>query len=801
MTQPLSAKARGLSRRRFFAETPVCSGKSPKQTKVLSKNPRLLGKKSEAAEGRQKKSSIFANHTCLIMKKILTALIGTLLIMNSCTVKEENGYIGPAAQQAENGVMTPEAMHELGYLSDAQRSPDGKTILYGITYTSVEKNAACRNLWVCNPDGSGKKQLTRYAQSVNAARWSLDGNAVYFLQGGQLWKAPYKNGKLGKKVQLTDVAAGVSDYKISPDGSRLLYVSSVPGPVTAPKDAYADLEKANAYVTDRLMYRHWDHWVTETPRTFVATLSDGLITKDNSTDILGDDAPGIELPTEPFGGAEQLDWAPDSRHIAYSCRRKTGIEYAFSTNTSIYVYDVETGETQTVKETGGYDTDPVWSPDGSRLAWISMERDGYEADWQRLFVADVAQTADGLSFSNIRQLSPSLDADVSSICWTADAQQIIVSAVMDAVQGLFSIRLSDADAFERLTPADWWFGFSGPFAVDSADNGLTLYTTYQSQLFPAELVRVDVAGGKASYTQLSNENTAYFASVGKVRQEKVMLKSADGSDLLCWVLYPPTFDPEKQWPAIEMFNGGPQSTLDQSWSRRWNFGLMAQQGYVVILPNRHGCTGLGQAWKEQISGDYQGLNMQDYLTAGRWLKNQPWCGKLAGVGASYGGFSVYNLMGMHGDLYDCFISHAGIFSEKMLWYTTEEAWFGNWDNGGLTEYAYEPGQIGPKGDGITFGGMQQAGAPYASTPKARAHYANDPEAKLTKWHTPILCIHGMNDFRIPYEQGMAAFNAAQMMGVPSKLIIFPEETHWVVRPQNCIFWQREFFDWLSQWTR
>ncbi len=742
------------------------------------------------------------------MKKILFAAICTLMIM-SCSEKDGNGYVGPSASVPEDGIMTPEDMHQLGYISDPQLSPDGKWILYGVTYTSIEKNISCRNLWISSADGGGKRQLTRFAESVSAARWSRDGSSVFFLLGGQLWKAPFDGHKLGRKVQITDVAEGVSDYKLSPDESMLLYVSSVPGPVSSPADRYADLDKAEAYVTDQLMYRHWDHWVTETPRSYFATLANGIVTKDNSVDILaGED--GFELPTEPFGGAEQLDWAPDSRHIAYSCRKKTGKEYAFSTNSCIYVYDVVTGETVAVTTSGGYDTDPSWSPDGSRLLWISMERDGYEADKQRLFAVDVRMLPEeqdgqnfGMEFCNMRELASSLDADVIGISWTDDASAVVVPAVTGSLQALFLVDMgADTPVVTRLTPDDWWFGFDAPFSVNkNGDGGLSLLTAYQSNLFPSELVKVEVsAQGAATYTQLSHENDAYFASVGEVRQEKVMLKCADGSEMLCWVLYPPQFDSDKIWPAIEMFNGGPQSTLDQGWSRRWNFGLMARQGYVVILPNRHGCTGLGQAWKEQISGDYQGLNMQDYLTAGRWIKSQPWCGKLAGVGASYGGFSAYNLMGMHGDLFDCFVSHAGIFSEKMLWYTTEEAWFGNWDNGGLTEYAYEPGQIGPKGDGITFGGMQQAGAPYSSSTKAREHYSNDPEAKILNWHTPILCIHGMLDFRIPYEQGMAAFNAAQMMGVPSKLIIFPQETHWVTKPQDCIFWQREFFDWVGRWT-
>ncbi len=711
--------------------------------------------------------------------------------------------------QVENGLMTPEAMHSLGYISDPQLSPDGSRILYGISYTSIEKNSSCRNLWICNADGSGNVQLTDFDKSVNAAKWSKDGSSIYFLQDGQLWKAPVKGSKIRKGVKLSDVAEGISDYRISPDGNQLYYVSSIPGTVKSPADSYEDLTEAKAYVTDRLMYRHWDHWVTETPRTYVAALNGNTITKENSFDILGTGDPGFELPTEPFGGAEQLDWAPDSRHIAYSCRKKAGIEYAFSTNCEIYIYDVLTGCETKVTDGGGYDTDPSWSPDGRHLAWISMARDGYEADKQRLMVADVefgTQYADGqnaeVRVSNIREVAGALDADVSGIAWTECSGKIVFPATVDGVQGLFRVNIEAEPKIQRLTPENWWFNFDTPFAVIKDENGCTLLTSYQSNLFPSELVKVEISrNGAPQYTQISHENDDYFAKVYQVRQERVVLKSADGGDLQCWVIYPPHFSEDKQWPAIEMFNGGPQTSLDQSWSKRWNFRLMAQQGYVVILPNRHGCSGFGQKWKEQISGDYQGLNMQDYMTAGKWIKSQPWCGKLAGVGASYGGFSVYNMMSLHGDLYDCFIAHAGIFDEKMLWYTTEEAWFGNWDNGGLTEYSYEPGQTGPKGDGITFGGMQQAGAPYSNAAKAKHHYANDPESRITEWHTPILCIHGMLDFRIPYEQGMAAFNAAQMMGVPSKLIIFPEETHWVVKPQNCIFWQREFFDWLEKWVR
>ena len=718
---------------------------------------------------------------------IICGLCAALLIM-SCNKKDEgSGYIGPVDVTIENGVMTPEVLLALGRLSDPQLSPDGKHILYGVSYNDIAQNRSCRNLWMCDTDGGNNVQLTRYAKSVSNARWSQDGKWIYFLNAGQLWKAPLAGNKLGKKVKLSDVPSGISEFKLSPDQSKVLYLSTIKNTkLEQPVDSDPALDKAQAYATEDLMYRHWDHWVTETPRSYVASM-DGTITPDNSKDILGDEP--FELPTEPFGGAEQLDWSPDGRYIAYSCRKLVGKEYAFSTNTGIYLYDIESGSTIGVKTDGGYDTDPVWSPDGKYLAWISMPRDGYEADAQRIMVAELNFARGASPFSVPRQLAASLDRDASGLVWHDG--EIWFNALIDGIQAIFKVDLEDN--LTRITPDNWPCDFFTPFGWE----GDRLLTSYYSLHFPLELVAVNTAEG--NYTPITAVNGGIFEQLKDVCTESVLVPTVDGKQMQCWVMYPPEFDESKVYPAIEIVLGGPQGTNSQDWSYRWCYRLMAQQGYIVMMPNRRGTTAFGQEWKEQISGDYCGLNMQDYLSAGRYIKEQPYVGKLACVGASYGGYSAYMLEGLHGDLYDCFIAHAGIFDEENLWYTTEEMWFANWDNGGLTEYAYEPGQQGPKGDGKTFGGMQQAGAPYASTPKAVRHYANSPKSMVTKWHTPILCIHGMMDYRIPYEQGMAAFNAAQMMGVPSKLVIFPEETHWVLQPQNALYWHRTFFDWLDRW--
>jgi len=736
---------------------------------------------------------------------LVSGLFAALLLMGCTANKMENGYVAPVEIKVENGELTPEALLAFGRISDPQLSPDGSTILYGVTYFSIEKNSSCRNLWACDADGANPRQISRYAKSVNCARWSGDGKYVFFVQDGQLCKAPWLGNKLGKKEVLSDVKNKMGEFRISPDGALVLYTSTVKNEaVQQAADIDPKFDKAQVYVTEDLMYRHWDHWVTDTPRTFVSTMHNGTITADNSFDILGDEK-GIELPTEPWSGAEQLCWAPDSRHIAYSCRKLKGKQYAFSTNSDIFIYDILTGQTVPVTCGGGYDTDPVWSEDGKHLAWISMKRDGYEADRQRLMVADIEMDCiaeDGqcnnITVSNVRDLTATLDRDASGICWKGDS--IYFSALeSEAVQAIYRVSLEGE--LQRVTPAGWNYDFFTPFAVVDTQNGTRLLSSYYCFNFPIELVAIDLDEDGASFFNLTNQNDPILSKLSEIGQSSEHITTVDGKDMQAWVLYPPQFDSTKVYPAIEIVLGGPQGTNSQDWSYRWCYRLMAQKGYIVILPNRRGTTAFGQEWKEQISGDYCGLNMQDYLSAGRWIKSKPYVGKLACCGASYGGYSAYMLEGLHGDLYDCFIAHAGIFDEKMLWFTTEEMWFANWDNGGLTEYAYEEGQVGPKGDGITFGGMQQAGAPYASTPRAQRHYANSPASMVTNWHTPILCIHGMLDFRIPYSQAMAAFNAAQMMGVPSKLVIFPEENHWILQPQNSLLWHKEFFDWLDRWCK
>ena len=728
---------------------------------------------------------------------------------------QTEGFVGRSTIEIPDGKMTPEVLLSYGRLSDPQVSPDGQYIMYGVSYTDIANNKSVRNLRIINIDGTDDVLLTQSGKSISNARWSADGKRIVFLMGGQIWTAKIshktsKNGqgawKLSALRKLSSVERGISEFKLSPDESRIMYVSTVKSTVRQPSDYYPDLDKATAYTTDDLMYRHWDHTVLEIPHTFVADFKftgKTQITTETSVDILSSEPELYELPTEPFGGLEQLSWSPDGKFIAYSCRKLTGKKYAFSTNTEIYLYNVETAATTVIDMKGGYDTDPLWSPDGSKLCWISMERDGYEADKQRLMLADI-EISEGLAkATDIKDLTADFKYNAAGPFWAEDSKSICFNALAEGLQAIFEVSL-EGDTFgqiARLTDENQWYDYSSPFYVKNNEDGSKiLYSTLCNLTFPSEIAATTLRDGAFERTVLiSSENAHITSQLSPVRMEDRHIKTVDGKDMLTWVVYPPEFDPAKEYPSILICLGGPQGTISQGWSYRWNYMLMAMQGYVVVLPNRRGTTAFGQEWTEQISGDYPGLNMQDYLSAARELKAEPYIGKMAACGASYGGYSVYYLCGTHGNTFDAFIAHAGIFNEEHMYMTTEEMWFPNFDNGGVHECVIDPrvgtpeAPVGPAGDGVTFGGIKQGGSPWSTLPKAVRHYALSPHKLVTNWHTPLMVIHGGMDYRVPVDEGMAAYNAAQMMGVPSRLLIFPDENHWILKPQNALMWHREYF--------
>ncbi len=718
-------------------------------------------------------------------KLFITMALTSAVLASCCGGKqEETAIITKQPIEVTDGKFTPEIMHRLGKVSDPQLSPDGSKILYGVGYTSIEENKSNRELFIMNVDGSENHQITKSAKSENNARWINGGDQIAFLRGGEMYVMD-ANGANEKKIS---GISGMDAFEFSPAEDKIIYISYIKA-CTKPTDIHPDLDKSSGRIIKDLMYRHWDHFVEEIPHTFVADFNGSALS--GATDILGKGEELFELPTLPFGGLEQLSWSPDGKYIAYSCRKVAGKEYAFSTNTDIYLYNVETKETTNLSAgMEGYDTEPLFSPDGKYLAWISMERNGYEADKRRLFVADMEGVYANLSGSSFKEYMKELSADykynVEAITWSAESDKIYFNSCVNALTALFVVDLNKdctkvykqraneptdethyGNGVRRITADDQWFDFDG---VQVA--GDKLITTNKCMMRPAEIVSVNIADG--SWSQLTFENEETLKKLKTPAVEQRWMTTIDGKKMHTWIVFPPDFDKNKKYPAILMCLGGPQGTISQGWSTRWNYRLMASQDYIVILPNRRGTTAFGQEWCEQISGDYCGLNIQDYLTSVDVMKREPYVGKVAATGASYGGYSVYYLAGVHQNRFSALIAHAGIFNQEQMYMMTEEMWFPKWDNGG---------------------------APWDNNPTAKRHYSNSPHKLIKNWNTPILITHGEMDYRVPVEQGMAAFNAAQMMGVPSEMLLFPEENHWILKPQNSIHWNRTFFSWLDKYCK
>lgn len=686
--------------------------------------------------------------------KLLVMLISSALLTSACAgvgeKTEEGTPIARSTIKVENGLLTPEVMHNMGKVSDPQVSPDGKEILFGVSYTDIAQNKNNRELFIMDVDGSNKRQITSTVKSENNARWINGGKEILFLVSGEIWKMD-RDGN--NRVKIGEYGNGISEFKISPAADKILFVSNIKSADKA-VDVWSDLDKASGRMIDKLMYRHWDHFVEEIPHPFIADFDGNSIS--NVFDIL--EGEPYESPTLPFGGAEQLNWSPDGGKILYASRKVVGKEYAYSTNTDIYLFDIETkSHTNLTEGMPGYDTDPVFSPDGKYISWLSMERAGFEADKHRLFVMN-------LETGEKRDLTQNFKYNAESPVWLNDGSGLYFNSCANAVTGIYRVTLTDEE-IERIT--EGWFDYG---KVEIA--GDKLIALYRSMSMPNEIVSVDPVTGE--YIQISKENEHLLSQITMGKVEERWIKTVDNKDMHMWVIYPPGFDPAKKYPALLFCLGGPQGTLSQNWSYRWNFQLMAANGYIVILPNRRGTTAFGQEWTDQISGDYIGLNMQDYFSSVKEMKKESFVGKVGAVGASYGGYSVFYLAGIHKGMFSAFVAHAGIFNQEHMYMTTEELWFPHWDNGG---------------------------APWDDNPVAKRHYANSPHKFVKNWDTPILITHGEMDYRVPVDQGMAAFNAAQALGVPSELLLFPEENHWILKPQNSVQWNRVFYRWLDKWLK
>jgi len=694
--------------------------------------------------------------------KYINYIFISMFLLAACAEKNAtvggDSVIGKKPIEVPNERMTAEILQTFGQVSDISVSPDGKTVLYGVTYTDISQNRRNRELFTVAIDGSAKQQITVSPKSENNAKWSNDGKKIYFLYESQIWEMN-PDGKERKKI--SEIEEGIEGFKLSPDGKKVLFISTVKS-VTTSADRYSDLPKSSGRIIDDLMYKHWDEWVEAIPHPFIADFDGSSLI--DIIDIM--EGEPFESPLRPYGGIEQFDWSPDSKTIAYTSRKKTGKEYTLSTNSDIYLYNIDTKQTKNITEDNkGYDTNPCFSPDGQFIAWQSMERDGYESDKNRLFVQHLES---GFKI----YATADFDYNVDDFCWhPSSSTGYLVSCVKGTTQ-LFEISVTQEGEKLSIHIKAITKGQHDYTSVACTNAGLV--GIRRSMSAPPEVYAVSFDGKE---TNISQENTDILSQITMGKVEERWIKTTDGKEMLTWIVYPPNFDSSKKYPALLYCQGGPQNTVSQFWSLRWNLQMMAANDYIVVAPNRRGVPGFGQAWNEQISGDYGGQNMKDYFSAIDAMAKEPFVDEtsLGCTGASYGGFSVFWLAGNHNKRFKAFWAHAGIFNMEAKYLETEEMWFPNWDYGG------------PFWD--------------KSNKIAQNSYANSPHKFIEKWDTPIAVSHGELDYRILASQGMMAFNAAQLRGIPSRMLIFPNENHWILQPQNGILFQREFFRWFDQWLK
>ncbi len=718
------------------------------------------------------------------MKKLFLGMALALLLTPQLKA-QDNVNIGKSNIKLTSRMMTPEALWAMGRIGATEASPDGQRIVYQVGYYSVKHNKSHQVICVMNADGSDKRQLTTSSKSETDPTW-LDQETIAFLSGGEIWTMK-ADGTARKQLSQTD--GKVEGFKFSPDQSQVIILKSIPFHEIIQKNP-DDLPKATGRRVTDLMYRHWDHYVESIQHPFLAQVTaEGIAA--NMTDIM--EGEPYECPMEPFGGIEQLAWSPDSKSIAYTSRKKTGVQYAISTDSDIYLYHIGTRTTknlckpagyqapqvdashtlgdQEVNKSGanvGYDQNPQFSPDGTQIAWQSMARDGYEADLNRLCVYT-------LSDGTMRYID--WKSDVDAFCWAPQKDKQAEFYFLSVWHGCSNMYcVNKKGEVKQLTETwdDWT-------SLQPANDGQRILATRQSLSAPTDIYMVTPAQKKkpTKIEQISFENKHILDQLTFGKMQQYWVPTTDGKKELVWVMLPANYEEGKKYPTLLFCEGGPQSPVSQFWSYRWNFQIMAANGYVVVAPNRHGLPGFGQEWKEQISGDWTGQCMDDYLSAIDFaVQNLPFVDKdrLGAVGASFGGFSVYYLAGHHNKRFKAFIAHDGAFNLESMYTDTEEVFFSNWE--------YDDAYWNKH-----------------RTARAAKTYENSPHKFVDQWDTPILCIHGEKDYRIVYNQGMGAFNAARLRGIPAELLIFPDENHWVLKPQNGILWQRTFFNWLDKWLK
>ncbi|MGF1638550.1 MAG: prolyl oligopeptidase family serine peptidase [Cyclobacteriaceae bacterium] len=661
-------------------------------------------------------------------------------------------------------LLSPELLWQLKQMSEVKVSPDGKTILFTLSTPDLTANKSKRELYAMPLAGGEPASIYNPGKSISNASWRPDGKAIGFLMETdgemQLWEVDIR-GENPKQVSF--VKGGIGDFKYAPDLRHISFTKKVKDE-KQPKVSFEDLPLADAMLYDDLMYRHWDSWSDGTSKhVFVAALNDGRVS-DDIVDIM--EGEPFDSPLAPFGGGEQIAWSADGKSLAYVSKKLTGHDYAVSTNSDIYHYDIATKTTKNLTEgMMGYDLNPVFSPDGKWLAWLSMAQDGFESDRELLWVMDL-QSGEKVG------LSDALDLSINQMVWSTDAKKIYFIGGIEATYQVFEVSMKNkswtkgnytAKDFRKIS--DGWHNYT---SINWTPGGII--GTKTTMQHPADIFGIDVKS--AAEKRLTEVNKDLLASVkmGEVKQR--WINTTDGKKMLVWVILPPDFDETKKYPTLLYCQGGPQSAISQFFSTRWNFHLMAANGYIVVAPNRRGLPTFGQEWNDAISGDWGGQPMLDYLSAIDEMAKEPYVDqdRLGAVGASYGGYSVYYLAGIHEQRFKAFISHCGLYNLESWYASTEEMFFANWDVGG----------------------------PYWATPQPQSYEKFSPHKFAGKWDTPILVIHGEKDFRVPINQGIEAFNTARLQGIEAQFLVFPDENHWILKPQNSVLWHRVFFQWLDK---
>ena len=710
------------------------------------------------------------------MKKIILIMAIAAVGLGSCEKRPQPLMIDNALTDAEiaAGVLTPEVMWKMSRAGGAALSPDGRTLLYQQTDYSMDENRGVTTLHTEALDTKQVADLTDGSSNNLAARWSADGKTIYFLSDRsgsmQVWAMDASGGNVRR---LSDFDRDVEGFGISPRGDKAWYVQRIPVAARRSSEIHKDMDKSKARIYDDLMVRHWDYWDEgEHMHLFVGDFGpEGL---KPGVDIIGADA-AWDVPLAPYFDMAEIAWNHAGTMLAYTCKPLTGTAYAVSTDSDIFVYDVASGKTQNICKptnfnTGekiealsdnlpGYDKYPVWSPDDRKIAFLSQRRAGNESDKSRLFLYDCAT-------AEMCDLTEDFDYNAMNVVWENN-DRIWFIAPIEATHQICRVETVDGEV-EVVTRGDHDItAFTMAAGVIAAE--LSTIST------DTEFYTVDPADG--TLTQISGINRAIYDHIRMGEVQKRWVETTDGKQMLTWVILPPDFDPAKKYPTLLYCQGGPQSVVSNGWSYRWNYQLMAAQGYVVVAPNRRGLPSFGQEWLDQISGDYSGQNIRDYLSAIDDVAREPWADRdrMGCVGASYGGYSVYFLAGCHEKRFKAFIAHCGIFDFDSMYGETEELWFVNNDYGGS----------------------------YWDTENATAmrSYANSPHKFVERWDTPILIFTGERDYRIPYTQSLEAFTAARVRGIPARLVEFQDEAHQVFKPQNSMVWNREFFAWLDKYVK